>query len=476
MNLARRYWCYVTLTVLVTCTSFGCVWIAKQMAMGIAKTAVEKDVELRVGYLPDFWNCFTRPGGGCPSVVAASSPLDSICNRMPTVLVGALRNAQGPTRLALTSLGYGPSGPDLGSLARSVLECETHEQFLDLYNDLLAQGAITTAGAVNAPPINLDISLPDVDAYFDALARASSSDAFEVLLAQVQVVTRNNLQIAQKPEVQAYTRSLEFIVAYTKAYFRNGRFFKAELDLSTLKAQIKASLKERFSLQDSDELDDLVDKLFEEFKKGQGVDAGVAGSEFVFSNLGDVGFVTRAGAKYQFPAIEAKLDPTANNPLTVTKLEPVAIGNDLIRVLFEAIFDAHFQLPCVSNATGKNLALLVNDPEKATSPDSRFLSAEDFQSVESWTNRVESATSALVGRLVRGGGWIALNNEALAQLVETIVGVVVRKVTEKVAWCAYSCKGGQGLTIQGIAAEMRFVTVRVRVIGPPPSYDAEPWG
>ena len=40
-----------------------------------------------------------------------------------------------------------------------------------------------------------------------------------------------------------------------------------------------------------------------------------------------------------------------------------------------------------------------------------------------------------------------MNNEALAKVIETTVGVVVRKATEKVAWCIYACTAKAGKTV-----------------------------
>jgi hypothetical protein len=280
--------------------------------------------------------------------------------------------------------------------------------------------------------------------------------------------------LASDVKVVAYAKLIQYIKEYMKAYFRNGEFIKATIDLSQLKENIKKKLKDRFGLIDDLALDAMAEKLLQEFLSG-----GSGGEyKFVFGSIGATAFVTRAGAKYHFPAIEAKLDPRAERPLTVTKIEPIIIGNDLLRVLLEASFDAWYQLPCVSNATARILGQQINDPEKATSLESEHLSAKDFESVESWANRTESGSSALVGRLVRGGGWIALNNEALAQLLETLVGVFVRKSTEKVAWCAYSCRktiphsANKSAQILSGTPDVKLV---VRVQGRPPIFERNPW-
>ena len=147
-------------------------------------------------------------------------------------------------------------------------------------------------------------------------------------------------------------------------------------------------------------------------------------------------------------------------------MDPLIVANDLVRVFLEAVFDSFHGLPVVSSATAKELGHCVNDPERATSAASVHLSEENFAEVENWVNRGEAVTTALVGSAVRGAGWIALNNESLAGLLETMVGVLVRKTTEKAAWCVYSCRGGGD-------QESSFdssVELRIVVPGPPPAF------
>jgi hypothetical protein len=58
--------CAPLLLVFVAGLCVGCQWIARQMAMSVADTSLEKSMSIRVGLLPDFWNCFTSKGGACP--------------------------------------------------------------------------------------------------------------------------------------------------------------------------------------------------------------------------------------------------------------------------------------------------------------------------------------------------------------------------------------------------------------------------
>ena len=92
----------------------------------------------------------------------------------------------------------------------------------------------------------------------------------------------------------------------------------------------------------------------------------------------------------------------------------------------------------MSTATGTSIdaahnGLKVHDPAKSK------VSADDFAEVNRISNQAEAAVSSIITPAIRGAGWGSLNNEALAKLIETLVSVTVRKVTEKAAWCWYAC-------------------------------------
>ena len=225
---------------------------------------------------------------------------------------------------------------------------------------------------------------------------------------------------------------------------------------------------------DDSQVDGLIDKLLEErfhlVKDAHGQDPSIP----LFGSVAADGFVTRGGASYSLPSIDVKLDPTAARPVQVTPIEFTAVGADLIRVLLHAIFDAHDGLPAASKATGTGIpkpdGLVVNTPGQKG-----HLSAEDFGSVEAFAGRVEGVTGAVVGRAVRGMSWIALNNEALAVLIETTLGVAARKFTEKACWCWYSCGFGSSAHAPALSAAPP-ARVRLVVTGPASMLEKEqPW-
>jgi hypothetical protein len=75
-----------------------------------------------------------------------------------------------------------------------------------------------------------------------------------------------------------------------------------------------------------------------------------------------------------------------------------------------------------------------------SSPDA-CVNEDELAEIEGFANRVENAMTATTGELIRGLGPVSLDNELVASLVETAVGVIGRKVVEKVGWC-YFCVAG----------------------------------
>jgi hypothetical protein len=111
-------------------------------------------------------------------------------------------------------------------------------------------------------------------------------------------------------------------------------------------------------------------------------------------------------------------------------------------VFLEAVGDALAGVPGVTEATGckiqelpneKDLRLHVFDPNNQATK----LTMEEFGNVNDYANKVEGVVSSVIGRVVRGASWFSLNNESVAVLIETAVGVMVKKASEKVIWCGY---------------------------------------
>ena len=172
------------------------------------------------------------------------------------------------------------------------------------------------------------------------------------------------------------------------------------------------------------------------------------------------GFIGREGTVYAFPGI------TGTNSGGVA-IDHNQVGADLIRILFESIRDTYAPLPVLANSTASWLVHQCDSPsdkycvfknEKVAEiafkdrdeqdiewnlgrwshlpPYHGKITKAEFEEIEANARSSESATADVVGKAIRGGSWGALNNEAVAKVVETVAGVLARHTTERAGWCA----------------------------------------
>ena len=116
------------------------------------------------------------------------------------------------------------------------------------------------------------------------------------------------------------------------------------------------------------------------------------------------------------------------------------VGADIIRIVIEAIGDEIAQLPANKAST----ACLMNTPElKCYGDPKEQVTSAQFAQVNFKADQVEALAGATAGQLIRGASIAALNNEAVAKIVETAVAVIARKTAERVAWCSAACSSSQ---------------------------------
>jgi hypothetical protein len=226
--------------------------------------------------------------------------------------------------------------------------------------------------------------------------------------------------------------------AYTIAYFNGGQIFSVTLDPNDLYNQAESAVKKAFPKADTDTIKRLAQSLV---TQALGTKPGDDGLYHLLAKKTDGGFVTRGGASYVFPGINISIDPGGTTPVSISKIDLAQVGADLVRVWVEALGDAWAQVPGDPKSTGvaaKGLPLY--DPTKTS------VTLEQFGYVNDWANSVEGPVGSATGQLIRGISWVSLNNEALAKLIETGVGVAARKATEKIAWCVYACTNKPGTT------------------------------
>ena len=230
-----------------------------------------------------------------------------------------------------------------------------------------------------------------------------------------------------------------FVDLYIKAYFNNGSIFAVDLNIGNLRKDAEKAVNDNFNGTDKDKetLKNLVDKLLV-LAAGSSLDSnGKIIHLLVKKDNG--GFVTRDGVSHSFSGVTLSLDPKGNTPVGISKIDMPQVASDLMRVFIEATGDALAKIPGDPKSTGVlNKDINISIPlytEKDTG-----LKPDDFSKVNEWGNTVEGTVGAAVGEAIRGIGWIALNNETLAKLIETSVAVSAKKGIEKVAWCYYASK------------------------------------
>lgn len=321
--------------------------------------------------------------------------------------------------------------------ARDVLNHPVQGKLNDLFN------AARQSRGARSESIEVDADL--FKEYLDWIEEATELDGWESL--------ERELKITDTDAEDKLRRS--YINAYFKAYFRNGKFYSVTLDGAELEKKVIARLRDTLPGLPAAEYDRLARQLFD----GLGFNDK---SWPVFGKIAAEGFVTRGGQDIKMPAVEAELD-LASGKTKVTKVDTTAVVGDLVRVLLHAIYDAHDRLPGVTNATGYSKAL----PTPLAKNEKTGVDETEFGEIETRASRIELLASSGVGRVIRGIGLVALNNEAIATAIETAVGVAARKHTEKVLWCWVACGLNGGKTAHDASMTLPDTAwIEIRMKGP----------
>jgi hypothetical protein len=409
----------MSLLVAVLATQFcGCAAMARRLATAIAGHAVDRRFAVFNGRTAAFGACLKSTGGGCADPAGFAAPRTPLDTSLASLRAGA---------------AFGTAAPAL-SAAERALTHPVQRRLNALYNTLSGLPAAPVAGFSAAPladggdEVELRFSLEEMDTYLGLVSEATGTEDWQALADRADVTGASRDRILTG-----------YLAAYLGAYFRGGEFVKVTFGNGI---DPVAALKERFPLVGQTELE----RIFPEYFTKE---------RWAFGNVGAAGFVTRTGAVYQFPAIDARLDPLAGRVANGSQIELPSVAADLARVMLEAVFDAHDRLPAASGATGLTVAVA---PLRLHDPKGSSVSEVEFGEVNRIANQAEAAVSSAVAPAIRGAGWASLNNEALAKLIETFVAVTVRKVTEKATWCWYSCDiDGRGALAPGQRTVVRLL-------------------
>jgi hypothetical protein len=440
----------------------GCTAIAEKVATRIAEDSLKREELLTVveGDVALFRRCLTERGGTCQGDARTALPQAAVA--APAQPVEPLTAALGPE--ASSAVASLPAN-DAARMAAEVLQNPVMTSAVDLHNQIRGHGDATAAGAVasgggGASTVEVNLSVANARKLMDQVHRTTAAGGWDRLADQTAgALARSSPGSAENAALRRDHRRALFLKRYVEAYFRNGRFVAVDFTIDAAEAQqrlaeqlsdgsklscrafnaAQAAGSQAASQGGADDCAALAKTLYDALR---GSDASV---DFQLVKVSQTGFVSRDGSfSAQFPSFEIDFDPLAPRLVTLTtqaggsvrEIDFTTIGNQLVRVVLEAVFDAHEGLPAVASATGRQLG---DDSLPLFDPTQGNVSDDDFSEMTRINDRVSAATGVVLNRVVQGIGLISLNNEPLEELIVTVVTTSVRKAVEKASWCWFSC-------------------------------------
>jgi hypothetical protein len=328
------------------------------------------------------------------------------------------------------------------SFVEKILHNDTHRV---LMNQLLQP----ISGKSN---LDIELSISKLQDYFTDIWTATQVNAwrdhYEFYHSKKDTYIKDLiLTQSERGDVAVLEDIGKFLTEYLKAYFRGAQFMRVALNPERAKERIKEQLKEAMPTIPDDKINETWESLEKLIPRQDG-------NYLLYSRVSDVAFRSRGGADYGFPTITLTLTPFGDKPIDLTKIDFLGIGTDVLRVFIEASGDALLKLPGdpTSTACKKNLLKPFVSNEKADPTDSgKSITSKQFNTVNEIANSADAGVGVATSQIIRGLGWTSLNNEAVAKMIETLLAGISRKVTEKMAWCAFSCYEASGTP--GVTAE-----------------------
>lgn len=400
----------------------GCSMFVTSVQGEIEKQQVgSTDLNHLVYQAPAILQCVKSPGGQCTAKADVSLKVLAPGERAQAVakLVAPLRNPAPAADIPRNSRAI--------LAASDVVTNPTSQKLQTLFQRATGQDLSTDP---------VQFSRAELTTFGKSVQDATSMNGWSSLKTYL-AGKRATADEADKPAVESTINQMTLIDAYLNAYFSSGRFLSITIDASNLQQSFATELG-KYGVGT-----DVAQKLFSDMSKEISGKTPQDGKISLLAKMTDGGFVTRGGTKYVFSGISVTIDPTSTNLVQASKIDFTQVGADIVRVVLEATGDEVAQLPADKTSTAcllKNNGQLTNYPAlKCYSQNDQQVTAEQFATVNTRANQVEAVAATGTGQLIRGASWVSLNNEALAKLIETAVGVVARKATEKVAWCYYAC-------------------------------------
>jgi len=178
------------------------------------------------------------------------------------------------------------------------------------------------------------------------------------------------------------------------------------------------------------------------------------------------GFTDRNGNSWIFPGLSLDVGKGAGKPFAVAAVpvDSQRISADLARVFLEAFFDAAFRVPAVQGATALHVEWKNSErPYPAFDADRPPISLDALARITRDALRAEAAVTSLVGKTVRGGSVLSIQNETVAATLETAAGVIAKKLVEHEGFCYYEVieaqqrAAGRSPSAQGLSIGFKTV-------------------
>lgn len=299
---------------------------------------------------------------------------------------------------------------------------------------------VTAVSGTDSSMLSVDLERAEVNSYFEEVEQATATDGWANFAA-----SEIGLSLSETdPQIKASELSLArlgvFVQEYMSAYFRSGHFVQFDLDATASKAALVSRINNALGIRTptpnqqkvvGDAAQEMIDSL---------LGKSTSGSTYqLFGSLADGAFVTRGGTSYSFPSINVRVTPLGDHPFQATKVDYTAVGADMVRIFFEALGDSIAGLPSDPKSTACKSAHRLLPCFVEHDPTMGNLSADAFGNVNQAADRAEGVLGMAAARAIRRISWFSLNNEALAELIDTALAVSIRKATEKLVWCAYAC-------------------------------------
>ncbi|CAJ9220601.1 Uncharacterised protein [Burkholderia pseudomallei] len=245
-----------------------------------------------------------------------------------------------------------------------------------------------------------------------------------------------------------------YLVAYESAYFRNGHVVAVSFDAKDAASKLVSELPTDVQTALGDKKATLIKAIGEKLQAVCVTKTDDKKSTcLVADSLGAASFVSRSGQSIQFSGVSVSVGEKGALRPNFEYPKVAAFGPQVLRVFVEAIFDApapHMYAVATSTACTEGLyspsECLSDAIAKAPFSNGSALTNSDVVSrIDGDAASADAFATSVTGLAIRGANIAALNNEAVADSVQALAGVTLRKTVEKTEWTR--AKSSQGSSV-----------------------------